>query len=117
VWLIPEFCGPQLQAPDAGALLRLLLLSPALEELVVRAGLQEWLMRRAPLAGVAAAWPVVASALAFGLLHLRSGWPHALAVTVPGLVLALLYQRTRSWCWCACVHSVMNALAISVCSL
>jgi membrane protease YdiL (CAAX protease family) len=95
-------------------LLLLLVLSPVLEELVARAGLQEWLMRRA---APDKAWPVLASALAFGLLHLRSGWPHALAVTVPGLALALLYQRTRSWRWCACVHSAMNAFAISVCGL
>jgi membrane protease YdiL (CAAX protease family) len=54
--------------------------------------------------------------VAFGLLHIGSGWPHALAVTVPGLALALLYQRTRSWRWCALAHSAMNAFAISVCS-
>jgi membrane protease YdiL (CAAX protease family) len=106
VWLIPASCGRQL--------LLLLVLSPVLEELVLRAGLQEWLIRRLPAARVL---PVLVSAAAFGLLHWRSGWPHALAVTVPGLALALLYQRTRSWCWCACVHSAMNAFAISVCSL
>lgn len=131
MWLIPEFCSPQLQAPDAGVCLRLLLLSPALEECVIRAGLQEWLIRRAPLSPLSTStstsvwgastaarwgWPVSISAVAFGLLHIGSGWPHALAVTVPGLALALLYQRTRSWRWCALAHSAMNAFAISVCS-
>ena len=110
----PEFCGPQLLAPGAETVLRLLLLSPMVEEAVVRAGLQEWLIRRRP---DAKAWPVFASAAAFGLLHLASGWPQALAVTVPGLALALLYQHTRSWRWCAALHSAMNAFAISVCSL
>ncbi|WP_371869100.1 JDVT-CTERM system glutamic-type intramembrane protease MrtJ [Duganella margarita] len=106
MWPISEFYGRQL--------LLLLVLSPVLEEVVVRAGLQEWLMRRAPQA---VAPPVLVSAATFGLLHLRSGWLHALAVIVPGLALALLYQRTRSWCWCAVAHSAMNAFAISVCGL
>ncbi|MFS2005981.1 JDVT-CTERM system glutamic-type intramembrane protease MrtJ [Duganella sp. CT11-25] len=114
MWLISEFCSPQLQAPDAGVCLRLLLLSPALEECVIRAGLQEWLMRRDTGSGLR---PVAVSVVAFSLLHLGSGWPQALAVATPGLALALLYQRTRSWRWCALAHSAMNAFAISVCSL
>ena len=122
MWLIPELCSPQLQAPDAGVWLRLLLLSPALEECVIRAGLQESLIRRgrspvAPMSPVLPVLPVMVSACAFALLHLGSGWPHALAVAAPGLALALLYQRTRSWCWCALAHSAMNAFAISVCGL
>ncbi|KQQ32809.1 hypothetical protein ASF61_13735 [Duganella sp. Leaf126] len=99
-------------APSAWDGVRLLLLSPLLEETVVRAGLQEWLMRRSS----AAVWPALASAAAFSLLHLGSGWQAALAVLAPGLVLAMLYARTRSWRWCALAHSGMNAFAISVCS-
>ena len=110
--MITEFCSPQLQAPDLVACLRLLVLSSALEEFVVRAGLQEWLIRRS-----SRPWPVPVSAIAFGLLHLGSGWQHALAVTAPGLALALLYQYTRSWRWCALAHGAMNAFAISVCSI
>lgn len=112
MWLISELCSPQLQAPDAGVCLRLLLLSPMLEEGVIRAGLQEWLMRREAKPGL---WPVAVSVIAFSLLHLGSGWPHALAVAGPGLALALLYRRTRSWRWCVLAHSAMNAFAISVC--
>lgn len=108
--LISELCGPQLQAPDAGVWLRLLLLSPVLEECVIRAGLQEWLMRRGTPS-------VLISTSAFSLLHLGSGWPQALAVAAPGLALALLYRRTRSWCRCALAHGAMNAFAISVCGL
>lgn len=117
-WAGSIVCSPQLQAPDIGVCLRLLLLSPALEECVLRAGLQEWLIRsslNAPVSPISAVWPVAASAAAFGLLHIASGWPHALAVTLPGLALALLYQRTRSWRWCALAHGGMNAFAISVC--
>lgn len=112
-WTWAAACGAHLYAPSAWDCLRLLLLSPVLEELVVRAGLQEWLMRRWP----ASVWPVLGSAGAFSLLHLGSGWHVALAVLGPGLVLAMLYARTRSWRWCALAHSGMNAFAISVCSI
>src|SRR5690349_24562557 len=91
-------CTGQLLAPDAAALARLLLLAPVLEEWVVRAGLQEWLIRRsAPV-------PVVVSAAAFALLHVGSGWHAAGLVLAPGLALALLYQRGRDWRWCALAH-------------
>ncbi|WP_229211703.1 MULTISPECIES: JDVT-CTERM system glutamic-type intramembrane protease [unclassified Duganella] len=109
---ITHFCSTQLQAPDLAVCLRLLLLSPALEECVVRAGLQEWMTRQQPLAR---SGPVLVSTAVFGLLHIGAGWQHALAVLAPGLALALLYQRSRSWTWCALAHSGMNAFAISVC--
>lgn len=112
-WTRDAACGAHLYAPSAWDCLRLLLLSPLLEELVVRAGLQEWLMRQRP----GSAWPVLASAGAFSLLHIGGGWHVALAVLGPGLVLAMLYARTRSWRWCALAHSGMNAFAISVCSI
>ena len=129
---VPTFCTPQLMLPDAGVWFRLLLLAPLLEEWVVRAGLQEWLIGAAARASVASApsaaspiwamWamcasatPVIVSAAAFGLLHLGSGWPAALAVTAPGLALALLYQRGRDWRWCALVHGLFNLFALTVC--
>jgi len=120
------FCTRQLMLPDVGVWFRLLLLAPLLEEWVVRAGLQEWLIvvtARAPATSTrrrsgmsaAPALPVLVSAAAFGLLHLGSGWPAALAVTAPGLVLALLYQRGRDWRWCALVHGLFNLFALTVC--
>lgn len=111
-WTQAALCGAQLRAADAGTWLRLLLLAPALEECVVRAGLQEWLTRRLAPASPA---PVLVSTLTFGALHLASGWPHALAVMAPGLALALLYRRTRSWRWCALAHGGSNAFALLVC--
>lgn len=109
-------CAGQLAAPDAAALLRLLLLAPLLEEWVVRAGLQEWLIRRArPGAGGAAA--VAWSAAAFGLLHLGAGALAVLLVLPPGLALALLYQRWRDWRLCALLHGAFNALAVAGCAL
>src|SRR5471032_268824 len=79
------FCTRQLMLPDVGVWFRLLLLAPLLEEWVVRAGLQEWLIvvtARAPATSTrrrsgmsaAPALPVLVSAAAFGLLHLGSGW-------------------------------------------
>jgi membrane protease YdiL (CAAX protease family) len=116
--LASAICSAQLRAPDLGVCLRLLVLSPLLEECVMRAGLQEWLTRRPSASQISArAWPVLASTAAFSLLHLGSGWHAALAVLAPGLALALLYQRTRRWWWCALVHSGFNAFAISVCGL
>lgn len=117
-WAADALCGAQLRAPDLGVCLRLLVLSPLLEECVVRAGLQEWLIRRSARdGGVRWAWPVLVSTAAFGLLHLGSGWQAAFAVLTPGLALALLYQRTRNWWWCALMHSAFNASAIAVCGL
>jgi membrane protease YdiL (CAAX protease family) len=113
-WAADALCGAQLRAPDLGVCLRLLVLSPLLEECAMRAGLQEWLMRRAARSR---AWPVLASTAAFSLLHLGSGWQAALAVLLPGLALALLYRRARRWWWCALMHSGFNAFAISVCGI
>ena len=104
-------CRGQVVAPDVAALVRLLLLAPVLEEWVVRAGLQEWLIRRsAPV-------PAALSAAAFALLHAGSGWRAVLLVLAPGLVLALLYQSRRDWRLCALAHCGMNALALGGCVL
>lgn len=111
-------CTGQLLAPDAAALARLLLLAPVLEEWVVRAGLQEWLIRRRPARGLGAgALPVACSAVGFALLHLGSGWRAALLVLPPGLLLALLYQRCRDWRLCVLLHGALNGLALAGCAL
>lgn len=108
-------CTGQLLAPDAAALVRLLLLAPVLEEWVVRAGLQEWLIRRA--APVPTLWSAILSAAAFALLHVGSGWRAVGLVLAPGFALALLYRRCRDWRWCALAHCGMNALALGGCVL
>jgi membrane protease YdiL (CAAX protease family) len=108
-------CRGQVVAPDAAALARLLLLAPVLEEWVVRAGLQEWLIRRTD--GQTRAAPVALSAAAFALLHASSGWQAVSLVLAPGLVLALLYQCRRDWRLCALAHCGMNALALGGCVL
>jgi membrane protease YdiL (CAAX protease family) len=104
------FCGPALLAPDHGALLRLLLLAPLLEEWIVRAGLHTWLLRRtSPLPAL------LLSAAAFSSLHLGSGLTAAVLVFWPGLLFGAAYQRWRDWRLCALLHGLCNAFAITLC--
>lgn len=111
-------CTGQVLAPDLAALARLLLLAPLLEEWVVRAGLQEWLIRHArPGAMSGRLVPLVVSTLAFGLLHAGAGGMAALRVMGPGLLMALVYQRSRDWRRCALLHCGLNALALAACNL
>lgn len=106
----PLFCGPALVQPDLATVARLLLLAPLLEEWIMRAGLQAWLLQRtAP--GVA----LLACVLAFSLLHLGSGLAAAALVFWPGLLFGAVYQRWRDWRWCALLHALCNASAITVC--
>lgn len=109
-------CGKQLWAVDATTMLRLLLLAPILEELVVRAGLQQYLIGRFYQSGInAKLTPVLLSATAFSVLHMASGWVVVLAVFLPGLLLAMMYQATRDWRLCALTHAVFNGMALGVC--
>lgn len=101
-----DFFSTELRHPAAWTWLRLALVSPLLEEWVLRAGLQHWLIPRLPrpvwLAGGAAA-------LAFALLHARYGFLFAAATLVPGCAMSALYHRWRDWRLCALAHAVMNA--------
>ncbi len=109
-------CGNQVWSVDMATLLRLLLLAPVLEELVVRAGLQQYLIDRFYEPGKSAKlMPVLLSATAFSSLHLASGWTVVSAVFLPGLLLAMLYQATRDWRLCALTHAVFNGMALGVC--
>lgn len=105
-------CGPSLLDHSAGSLFRLLLLAPLLEELIVRAGLQEWLMRRGSHAALVLGLP----ALAFSLLHVMSGGQAMAAVFLPGLAFGLVYRRWRDWRLCALVHALCNGIALGFCS-
>ena len=108
--------GNQLWAVDVTTLLRLLLLAPVLEELVVRAGLQQYLIGRFYQSDInAKLTPVLLSATAFSVLHMASGWNVVLAVFLPGLLLAMMYQATRDWRLCALTHAVFNGMALGVC--
>ena len=85
--------------------LLLLAIAPVLEEVVFRAGLQEWLLRQRiqPLAST------VGGAMAFALMHgLTRSWLLAAWVFVPALVLGALYVRKRSLGPVVVLHSAMN---------
>ncbi|SFV00673.1 JDVT-CTERM system glutamic-type intramembrane protease MrtJ [Pseudoduganella namucuonensis] len=116
LFALPALCGPRLLHPDPATMLRLLLLAPLLEEWIVRAGLQEWLMRRHPGRGVApAALAVLAPAAGFSLLHIAAGWSAAAAVFAPGVALGLVYLRWRDWRLCAAAHALFNGCALAFC--
>ncbi len=99
-------------------MLRLLLEAPLLEEWIIRAGVQEWLMRRDNASG---RWrevaDVVLPACCFSLLHLRAGPFVMVQVFLPGLVLGVVYQHSRDWRICALMHAFFNGMAMSFCSL
>lgn len=120
--LLPALCGPSLLKTDPATLLRLLVLAPLLEEWIVRAGPQEWLMRRVaasgagPAALLAPMAAVLVPAVCFSLLHLGAGWFAAAAVFPPGLALGLLYWRWRDWRLCAAAHALCNGFALIFCS-
>lgn len=85
--------------------LLLLVIAPALEEVVFRAGLQEWLLQQhiQPLI------TTVLGAVAFALMHgLTRSWLLAAWVFVPALVLGALYARKRSLGPVVVLHSAMN---------
>ncbi len=104
-------CGPALLQHDAATLLRLLVAAPVLEEWLVRAGLQEWLLRHAFRPASARC----VAALVFGALHLPHG-PVAAAVTLPmGIALGWLYGRRRRWLECALAHAACNGVALAWC--
>ncbi len=85
----------------------LLLLAPAAEELVFRAGLHEALLRRAVTPALANA----AVAVVFALAHMATRpFPAAATVILPALAIGWVYQRTRSVALCVALHATMNAL-------
>jgi membrane protease YdiL (CAAX protease family) len=119
-------CTGQIVSRDPTAMVRLLLLAPLLEEWVLRAGLQEWLIRRmarltprnpAHVGVWADLAPATCSAGAFALMHLGSGWRAVGLVLAPGLAMAVLYQQTRDWRLCMLLHGAMNAFAIGACAI
>lgn len=103
-------CGPALRFPDPAAVARLLVLAPLLEEWIVRAGLQEWLLQRtSPVPAL------LCSTAVFSGLHLGAGPAAAVLVFWPGLLFGAAYQRWRDWRLCALLHGLCNAHAITVC--
>lgn len=104
--LIAAAAALALIAGDQATVARLLVVSPAAEETVFRAGLQETLLRNAaaPLANLS-------TALVFAAAHLvlRPGLAAALTV-LPALACGALYARWRRLAPCIALHSLFNAV-------
>jgi membrane protease YdiL (CAAX protease family) len=60
----------------------------------------------------AMAWPIVASAAAFALLHLGQG-PAPYALLVFGIALGYIYLRTRSLLACIVLHAMLNIYSLT----
>jgi membrane protease YdiL (CAAX protease family) len=79
--------------------------SPIVQEIVFRGWLLSGLRRVLPLTPV-----IVASALVFSLMHLRSGIPTLAHAFVFGLVAAALFVRSRSIIPPVILHMVVNSV-------
>lgn len=95
--------------PGAVALLLGVVLSPILEEIVFRTGVQDALAARYPHRFGFLTFANSATAVLFGLFHL---WRHpplwALATIVPALVFGLVYERHRRLVAPIGLHAVYN---------
>lgn len=84
-------------------------LAPLLEEVALRAGLQEALLRHraTPLAAN------LGAALVFGLAHVAvRGDAQAFLVAAPALLIGAVYGQTRRLRHCVVLHALMNGLWI-----
>lgn len=108
ILLPPEIPG-ELVLPGAGAVLTFAALAvwtPLTEEIFFRGFLFAGLANR-----LGTVRGVVLSAAVFSLFHV---WPGVLLpIFVTGILLALLYQRTRSIWPCIAAHAGQNAVALS----
>ncbi len=85
----------------------MLALSPVIEEVVFRSGLQDSLSRR----GVPALWAVVITAMAFAAMHLARHPPAwALATVLPAFVIGLVHVRTGRLWPCIGLHALFNLI-------
>jgi uncharacterized protein len=99
-------------SPLAHRALLLLLWAPVVEELILRWGLQEALLRAWPGGAVCV---TLGCALLFAAAHVVTRnvawWP---LYCVPGVVLAALYTWRRSLVLCLVAHATMNGLYLGV---
>ncbi len=113
-WLVAgvahTWWGLSLRAESWPQALAALLLYPALEEWVFRAGLQRWLAQRLGHGHLANAL----ATLAFVTLHLPGHGLGALWVAAPSLVLGELWRRQQNLAACAAVHALFNASLMAV---
>ncbi|MDA3921094.1 MAG: JDVT-CTERM system glutamic-type intramembrane protease [Salinisphaera sp.] len=99
--------------PGSRAVLIGVVMAPALEELVFRGGLQEWLLRcrhHRPGTRSIISLPNLATSLVFALAHLLHHPPlWAAGIFLPSLVFGALYERRRQLRTPMLVHAAYNA--------
>lgn len=89
-------------ALSVAAIMGTCLLAPFAEELVMRGGVEEYLLRWKPSAGLA----IVLSSLLFGVLHL---YPSLIVVAfLNGLLYGWVYYRSRNVVVCFLMHMINN---------
>lgn len=89
-------------ALSVAAIVGTCLLAPFAEELVMRGGVEEYLLRWKPNAGLA----IVLSSLLFGVLHL---YPSLIVVAfLNGLLYGWVYYRSRNIVVCFLMHMINN---------
>lgn len=81
--------------------------APVAEEIIFRAGLQDWLLARG---GILGRNSVVVVALVFAAAHLarHPSWVAA-GTVLPALAIGAVYLRWRSVVACSALHSACNA--------
>jgi membrane protease YdiL (CAAX protease family) len=108
--LVITLAGACAMAPTH--VLWLLVVTPVLEEIVFRAGLQEELLRQARLrVAMGAVSANLLTALAFGVAHMALS-PGLLAglTVLPALLIGAVYQRQRRVVPCIALHALFNAI-------
>lgn len=85
----------------------LIIIAPIFEEILMRGIILEGFLNKykTPTA-------VIASSLIFGLLHLNI--PQFINATLLGLLLGIIYYKTKSLILCIVAHALNNAMAISL---
>jgi membrane protease YdiL (CAAX protease family) len=96
---------------------RLLIVSPVIEETFFRGVLQSSMRRRTDVLG--RPWVTIAlTGACFGCAHLgTSSALHSLFVIAPAVAIGWLYERSRSIPLCIAAHCACNAIWLSVWSL
>lgn len=81
------------------------IIAPIFEEIIMRGIILEGFLNK-----YKPATAIILSALLFGFIHLNI--PQFINTTIIGIILALIYYKTRSLILCICAHALNNTIAI-----
>lgn len=83
-------------------------LAPVGEEILFRGAIQEWMHRY----GMKPAWAIFFSALIFGVIHMNP--VQMVDASLAGIILGILYWKTRSLILPALLHIIANSLSVGI---